>query len=266
MWIIVRKGQGVLRSNKLNDVGKDELKDTKLDYSEEANIKTLPYVDYKKFVKYNIKDVLLQFGIDEKTEDLEELYIRTLFSATPYERAFKQTTFLKNRSYVSFYKQGYIICNNRPLDGDMDEEKRNVIKTIFDEEKSEEEDGDDEQFPGALVANPTLNSNTGVVIFGKSSMYVYDYVTDEDFSSMYPSVIIAFNISGATLIGKLILDIPIDKIKHYYEVSDKDVKQWDAGREFVENYICGNPGLVGNIWFNLPTGEDLVEKFRKKVG
>ena len=46
----------MLRSKKLNDVGMSELKDTKLDYSEEANIKTLPYVDYKKFVKYNIKD------------------------------------------------------------------------------------------------------------------------------------------------------------------------------------------------------------------
>ena len=56
MWIIVRKGQGVLPSKKLNDVGRAELKDEKLDYSEEANIKTLPYVDYKKFVKYNIKD------------------------------------------------------------------------------------------------------------------------------------------------------------------------------------------------------------------
>ena len=47
IWIIVRKGGGVLRSKKLNDVGKAELKDSKLDYSEEANIKTLPYVDYK---------------------------------------------------------------------------------------------------------------------------------------------------------------------------------------------------------------------------
>lgn len=240
-----------------------ELKDTKLDYSEEANIKTLPYVDYKKFVKYNIKDVLLQYGINEKTEDLEEVYIRTLLSATPYERAFKQTTFLKNRAYASYFKQGYVICNNKPLDGDDDEEKRNIIKTIFDEEK-EEDDEEDEQFPGALVANPTLNSNTGVMIFGKNSMYVYDYVTDEDFSAMYPSITIVFNITGATLIGKLILDIPIDKIKHHYEVSAKDIKQWDAGREFIENYICDNPVMVGATWFNLPTGEDLINKFAKR--
>ena len=207
--------------------------------------------------------VLLQYGINKKTEDLEELYIRTLLSATPYERAFKQTTFLKNRAYVSYFKQGFVICNNKPLDGEQDEDRRNIIKTIFDEERPETDD-EDEQFPGALVANPTYNSNTGVVIFGKNSAYVYDFVTDEDFSAMYPSITIVFNISGATLIGKLILDIPIDKIKHFYEVSDKDIKQWDAGREFIENYICNNPTMVGNIWFNLPTGEELIDKFTKR--
>lgn len=52
----IRKSQSELRSNALNYIGQLELKDEKLDYSEEANIKTLPYVNYKKFVAYNIKD------------------------------------------------------------------------------------------------------------------------------------------------------------------------------------------------------------------
>lgn len=262
MYAGLRKGGGVLRSHKLNDVGRKELGDEKLDYSQDANIKTLPYVDYKKFVKYNIKDVLLQYGIDEKTGDLDDFYLRTFYNATPYERAFKQTTFLKNCAYVSFFQQGYIICNNRPLDDNVDENS-NIIKTIFDDEPDvkEEEEEKEEQFAGALVADPMLNSPNGIMIFGKNSAFVYDYVTDEDFSAMYPSVIIAFNVTAATLIGKLVLDIPVEKVKQFYEMSDKDIRRFDAGREFIENYISQNPGLVGNIWFNLPTSEDLIAEF-----
>lgn len=55
-YVGLRKGQGELKSFALNAVAKEEIGDEKLDYSEDANIKTLPYVDYKKFVIYNIKD------------------------------------------------------------------------------------------------------------------------------------------------------------------------------------------------------------------
>ncbi|MMZ42331.1 DNA polymerase II [compost metagenome] len=86
-----RKGQGEKRSYALNYVGQEELGDTKLDYSEEANIKTLPYVNFKRFVKYNIKDVLLQLGIERRTNDVDSIYQRAYSNATKYEKIFKQT-------------------------------------------------------------------------------------------------------------------------------------------------------------------------------
>ena len=46
----MRKGQGELPSLNLNAVGKKEIGDEKINYTEEANISTLPYVNYKKFV------------------------------------------------------------------------------------------------------------------------------------------------------------------------------------------------------------------------
>lgn len=55
-YVKIRAGKGEMRSHALNAIGFKELKDTKLDYSDEANIKTLPYVNYDKFVRYNIKD------------------------------------------------------------------------------------------------------------------------------------------------------------------------------------------------------------------
>jgi hypothetical protein len=87
----LRKGQGEMRSHALNAVAQTEIGDEKLDYSEDANIKTLPYVDFKKFVMYNIKDVLLQMGIEKKTEDVSNLYERSYTNATAYNKIFKQT-------------------------------------------------------------------------------------------------------------------------------------------------------------------------------
>ena len=55
-YAALRKGGSELRSNKLGYTAQKEMGEDKLDYSEVANIKTLPYVNYKMFVKYNISD------------------------------------------------------------------------------------------------------------------------------------------------------------------------------------------------------------------
>ena len=55
---------------RMNDEAEKYFFDWHNRFVDEANIKTLPYVDYEKFVMYNIKDVLLQFGIENKCKDL----------------------------------------------------------------------------------------------------------------------------------------------------------------------------------------------------
>ena len=156
----IRKGQSELGSVKLNIIGKKELNEEKLDYSEEANIKTLPYVNYKKFLLYNIKDVLLQYGIERKTSDIDNLYTRSIMNSVPYKKVFSQTALLRNRCYVDYLKQGYIIGNNINIDYERD----------WDAEDDEEED---DKFAGALVGNPILNSEkNGMVVAGKKNKYV----------------------------------------------------------------------------------------------
>lgn len=241
VYAALRKGQGELRSFSLNSVAKEEIGDEKLDYSEDANIKTLPYVDYKKFVIYNIKDVLLQLGIERKTKDIENVYLRAYTNATTYEKVFKQTVFLKNRAYIEYYKQGLIIGNNVNIDYGMDSEK--------------EEEDDDEKFDGALVAEPTLNDYTGIELFGPS-MYIFDNVVDMDFSSMYPNTIISFNVAPNTMIGKLI--IGEEDIQNVYKTAaDKNGKKEDLGKDFVDNLLTGNVLNMGTKWFNLPSTLEL---------
>ena len=168
LYAQIRKGQSELGSVKLNIIGQKELGDEKLDYSEEANIKTLPYVNYKKFLLYNIKDVLLQYGIERKTSDLDNLYTRSILNSVPYKKVFSQTALLRNRCYVDYLKQGYVIGNNINLDYDKD----------WDSDDDEE---DKEKFAGALVGDSNLNSlKNGMIVNGVKNRYVRKYVIDFD--------------------------------------------------------------------------------------
>ena len=261
LYAATRKGQLELRSVNLNAIGESELGDVKIDYSEEANIKTLPYKNFKKFVAYNIKDVLLQSGIEHKVNDLDGLYLRSYLNCTPYDKVFQQTAMLKCRAYYEYILQGNILGNNV-----------NVGST--------EKGG----FEGAIVGNPLLNDYEGVEIFGHKSMYVFANVIDMDFSAMYPHIIVSHNIERNTMIGKLIIPgFEIDPYDHFFvdeeiydnsddEDDDEDelteepevLRKYDAGRDFVEGYLTGDILSFGKRWFNLPSYDELVKDFKEE--
>ena len=178
----LRKGRAMLRSNRLTYIAEKEIGDEKLDYSEDADLRHLPYVNYRKFVMYNIKDVLLQFGIDNKTQDIENLYVRSYTNATMYHKVFKQTALLKTRGHIEHFEQGLVMGNNINQNYGMPIEEEYDL--FDDDEDDDDEDDDDVKFSGALVGDPRLNDYMGIEMFGKPSMYIFDYVVDFDFSSM----------------------------------------------------------------------------------
>ena len=241
-YIKIRKARSELKSVKLNAIAKSELKDEKLDYSDEADIKTLPYKNYKKFVLYNIKDTLLQYGIEEKTHDIDNVFNRALTNATQYESVFSQTILLKNRAYLSYYKQGFIIGNNRNLDYTRGRD--------FEEDKDDDEEG----FEGALVADPLLNERVGVPILGRPSKYIFSKVIDFDFSSMYPNITISHNIGTVPMIGKL----QVDGFAHLNR--DPSNTFYDQGKVFIEDLLTQDYSFIGNTYFGLPKGEDILKE------
>ena len=254
LYAQIRKGQSELGSVKLNIIGQKELGDEKLDYSEEANIKTLPYVNYKKFLLYNIKDVLLQYGIERKTSDLDNLYTRSVLNSVPYKKVFSQTALLRNRCYVEYLKQGYVIGNNINLDYNKDWD-------------SDEDDEEKEKFAGALVGDPTLNSTVnGMEVNGVKNRYVRKYVIDFDFSSLYPSIKIAHNVGPHTLVGKISLDEKVYDRYTAFEMNNDKGNMYDSGKDFVENMLCQNPVMTGVRWMNLPNMMEILEMVGKEFG
>ena len=274
-YAAIRKGQQELRSNRLTYIAKKEIGDEKLDYSEVGNIKTLSYGDYLKYVLYNIKDVLLQVGIEEVTADLETYYITSYKNITPYESEFKQTVKLRNVQYKSFLSQGIVpganvngfLYNYREEKEDDDEDE---------EEESSSGSKKDVGFEGALVGNPTLIDNFGVELFGKKTNSIFNYSVDFDMSAFYPSTIQIMNIDPTTLIFKMILDssqydvrggdIPFNGITDVQIVkTNSDSFSGDISKEVMDNFQTRNYLFTANKWMNMPSVNDVYEEIKRRL-
>lgn len=229
----IRGGRGELASTKLNYVAQLELQHEKLDYSEDGDLRTLPYRNFYKFVEYNINDVLLQYGIENKTHDMQTIYSRLYTLGVLPNQAFTTTKVVLYALYMFGLDHGYILGQNRnkghknnaalnygdifnAVDESTDDDE--YFDLIFgdtdDEELSEEDEEKREKYAGAFVMNPLYLSPTGFTIRGKPSKYVHEHVADEDVTSEYPSAIIIANISSETLVGRVFFegeppDIPV---------------------------------------------------------
>lgn len=261
VYAAMRKGQGTLRSARLNAVGEIELGDEKLDYGEASNLGELQMIDFPRYIAYNIKDTLLQYGIECKTDDITSLYQRTLDNCISYHRAFKQTKFLENRAYLEYFKQGLIIGNNINIDYTT---SYNAVK---------KKDGDEEEsFAGGLVADPKKFGHNGIMLHGSRSKYILKNVVDFDFAAMYPNMIATFNISRTSMIGKLLIDAGAEDIYRIFQnVSDEfDLLERagnmaDKGHAFMEEYLTNHFVTLGKRWLNLPGTEELIKDAVKEL-
>lgn len=107
--IRVAEGKQSLR---LTEVAQKKIGDSKLNYEEEGDIKTFMYRNYRKFVKYNIKDVLLQYGIEVVCKDVDAVYDRAYENGILFSEAFVSTTLLTNSMYRDFIQDGFIMGTN----------------------------------------------------------------------------------------------------------------------------------------------------------
>ena len=253
-YAAIRKSSKELRSNKLEDVAQAEIGDSKFDYSSKGNIKTIGYEDYLTYFIYNIKDVLLQVGIENVTSDLDTYFSYSYQNACDYESVFKQTMKLRAAQYVNYFKQGLITGNNINI--------HNFGKSV-DEFDEEEEDDDDAKFEGALVGNPLLINDFGSKLFGKKTNMLFLYSIDMDMSAFYPNSIIAMNINASTLIFKVICNSNQFKQRggklKYHGITEKqmvkdnkDSFEGDISKEIFDNFQTKNYISVAEKFMNLP--------------
>ena len=267
VYAAIRKGQQELRSTKLTYIAKREIGDEKLDYSEEGSLKTLGYRNWLMYVLYNIKDVLLQKGIEERTTDVYTYYFTSYQNITPYENEFKQTVKLRNVQYLFYLDNGMIPGQNVNA----------ILYNGKDNKEKDDEDEEDSKFEGALVGNPLLIDNFGMVLFNHKSNNIFRYSIDMDMTAFYPSTIFEMNIDPSTLIFKMILpcdqydvrggDIKFNGITDFQLVEENnDSFSDDVAKEVIDNFQTGDYITTGNKWLNLPSASEIYTELKKKLG
>ena len=175
MYSCLRK-RFLLPSYKLDDIAK-EAGIGKYNLSENGySIKDCNVKNFKIFLAYNIRDSFCQYIIEKKYQDMNQFILTT--SNTRLSKGFQASVTIKNEIML------YLIRNNEIMGNAIDY-------------------GFSESFGGALVGDPAFIEQFGVPISGNKNTYVFEDAIDLDASSLYPSIMILFNIFKSALYGRV---------------------------------------------------------------
>ena len=148
-------------SYKLDNIANVELGESKLSFDEYDNLHQLYRLNYQKFIEYNIKDVDLIIKLEEKLKLLELGLTLAYDTKTNYEDIFAQTRMWDSLIYCHLLSKGIV-----------------VPQKSFQQKNS--------AFEGAYVKEPQV---------GK-----HDWVASFDLNSLYPHLLMQYNISPETLV------------------------------------------------------------------
>lgn len=276
----IRVAKGSLQSMKLNQIAKIELNDEKLDYSEYGDFKYFNYQNFRLFIMYNIKDVLLQYGIESKVND--GLFLMDVLAndcVLNYEIFTTTTTEEMAIRDFAFYECGQIVGNNKnkmdlpPASFSVqciNPDDNTEFDFMYGEEDDDEEESDGkdkkkDKYPGAYVMSPAHISPSGTMIMGKENKYAHKHVIDEDIGSEYPSVVIITNCTNDTFVGKVfLLDPSTVKMpfhKNFYIVDAKDEETYqkiESSPWIMELWAERDVLCFGETVLNLPSANDIL--------
>jgi DNA polymerase elongation subunit (family B) len=148
-------------SYRLDAIASAEIGENKLSYDEYDNLHELYRLNYQKFIEYNIKDVELIIKLEEKLKLLELGLTLAYDTKCNYEDIFAQTRMWDALTY------------NRLMQD----------KIVVPPKETQEKDG---MFAGAYVKDPQVG--------------LHEWLASFDLNSLYPHLMMQYNISPETLI------------------------------------------------------------------
>jgi DNA polymerase elongation subunit (family B) len=160
-------------SYKLDHICSVEIDEGKTDYSEYDSLFDLYKRDFQKFIEYNIKDVNLVDKLDKKLNFIDQALTIAYDAKIAFDDVFSPV------------KTWEVIIHNYLMEQNI------VIPPKKNTEKSM-------QFAGAYVKDPLVGLHNWVVSF--------------DINSLYPSLIVQYNISPETYAGKIRYDFSVDQL------------------------------------------------------
>ena len=190
-------------SYRLDHIASVELGDRKLDYSEFGSLLELYKHDYQKFIDYNIKDVEIVQRLDDKLGLIDLVFALAYDAKVNYIDA------------LTSVKMWDIIIHNYLMD-----------KNIVVPRKSNTK-GKERQIVGAYVKDPQVG--------------MHEWVCSFDLNSLYPHLIMQYNISPDTFAGHVGVNLTID------DILDGALKEPDIQDKVIrENVTVAATGFLFN--------------------
>jgi DNA polymerase elongation subunit (family B) len=197
-------------SYRLDHIAFVELGEKKLDHSEFDTFKEFYNGNWQKFVVYNIHDVRLVGKLDDKMKLMELAFTMSYDAKINYEDVYSQIRMWDNIIYVYLSKENIIIPPKRT------EAKNN-------------------KYAGAFVKEPKPG--------------LYDWIVNFDLQSLYPHLIMQYNLSPETLLEKrsnVTVDMLIDK---KFDTSELDGENLCAnGTHYTTKFRGFLPKLMEKIY------------------
>jgi len=173
-------------SYRLDHIAEVELGQKKLDHSEFETFKDFYTQNWQKFVEYNIVDVELVDRLEDKMKLIELALTMAYDAKVNFADVFYQVRMWDNIIYNYLKKRDIVI-------------------------PPKERSAKDEKYAGAYVKEPKPG--------------VYDWVVNFDLNSLYPHLIMMYNISPETLLDERHPTVSVDKILNQ-EIDFKSYKDY----------------------------------------
>ena len=148
-------------SYRLDNIAQVELGEGKISYDEYENLHQLYRLNYQKFIEYNIKDVALILKLEDKLKLIELALTLAYDTKCNYEDVFAQTRMWDSLTYSYLLGKGIIVPPKETQEKDA-------------------------AFEGAYVKEPQVG--------------LHNWVASFDLNSLYPHLMMQYNISPETLI------------------------------------------------------------------
>ena len=195
-------------SYRLDHIANVILGDKKLSYEEHGSLFDLYKNDYQKFIDYNIKDVELVDRLEEKMGLITLMMTMAYKGGVNYMDTFGVTAIWETIIYRHLYAQ--------------------KVAIPFYEEKIKSD------YPGGYVKDPMVGMHDNVVSF--------------DLNSLYPSLIMQYNMSTETIAEGMIAQIDVEKILNGQNFDNKGFSVGANGQCFNTKTKGVMPKLVDSMY------------------
>ena len=217
----------------LDFIGQEELGEKKLDYSEYGSLNELYKQDYQKFLDYNIKDVVLVERLDDKMKLIEQA------CTIAYDAGVNLIDSLTSVRMWDVIIHNYLMTKNLVVPPKVVEDKAFQVE-------------------GAYVKDPQVGMHKWVVSF--------------DLNSLYPHLIMQYNISPETYVRDIgqrpTADEIIaglynnDKIKDY--MKDHNVAVCGSGAMYTKDFQGFLPKLMETMYNDRVQWKNKMIEAKKK--